>query len=209
MWRKLGLLAVACSLAPWAATYAQDPQPSLGDVARQNRKDKEAKKAAAAKTVVTDETLPSGKAAGGFSDLSGSRGSAGGDPIAKGNASLDQVEGTLDKLAPMDRTTLAKAALLDNDVEFPNRRAWEGKLYAAKEEYVTHGRELVREMRQLMGEVQSVKAQKEQGTLNSNDPRVQELVHKLQELMQDAMRTDSAYQSVVMEGWDLAKQAKR
>jgi hypothetical protein len=34
------------------------------------------------------------------------------------------------------------------------------------------------------------------------------VVRKVQELMQDAVRTDTAYQAVVMEGWNLARQAK-
>src|SRR5260370_7003617 len=40
-------------------------QPSLGDVARQARKDKEKNKAQA-KTVITDDTLPSSKGLGGL-----------------------------------------------------------------------------------------------------------------------------------------------
>src|ERR1700740_2064635 len=72
----------------WLATlatpgHAQDqsqdpdqpqPQPSLGDVARQARKDKE-KNATKAKTVITDENMPSNKGLTGLAgDISGSRG---------------------------------------------------------------------------------------------------------------------------------------
>jgi hypothetical protein len=51
-------------------------------------------------------------------------------------------------------------------------------------------------------------AQGGQGKLSPNDPRGQQLLKRVQEIMQDAIRTESAYQSVVMEGWDRAKQAK-
>jgi hypothetical protein len=45
--------------------------------------------------------------------------------------------------------------------------------------------------------------------LNPNDPRSQQLIQRLQDIMQDAIRTEEAYRAVVMEGWDLAKAAKR
>ena len=47
------------------------------------------------------------------------------------------------------------------------------------------------------------------GKIDQTDPRAKEVVRKVQELMQDAVRTDTTYQAIVMEGWDLAKQAKR
>jgi hypothetical protein len=211
MLRKLSPLAVLVfALVPWRPAYAQDPQPSLGEVARQARKDK-GKNAAAPKKVITEDSLPSGKALGGLNDFGGAQGS--GDDssaMAKGLAGLDRAEAALNKLAPLDRATLAKAALLDNDVDFPGRRSWEDKLYAAKEQYVSHGRELFGEMRKILADVQSLKSsQAGQGKLGANDPHAQEMIRRIQELVQDAVRTDSAYQSVVMEGWDRAKQAKR
>lgn len=207
--RKMSfLLALTWVLMPSALSYAQD-QPSLGDVARQVRKDKE-KNAAQPKAVITDDNMPSSKALNGLSDLGSSQGGGDGSRIANALAGLDKAEAALNKLDPLDRATLARAALLDNDVDFPNRRSWEDKLYAAKEQYVSHGRELFHEMRQILADVQAMQAaQGGQGKLSPDDPRGKELLRRIQEIMQDAIRTESAYQGVVMEGWDRAKQAKR
>ncbi len=208
MLRKMSFLAaLTWVLIPSAPGYAQD-QPSLGDVARQARKDKE-KNTAQRKAVITDDSLPSSKALGGLGDLGSSKSAGDGSALAKGVEALDRAETALNKLDPMDRATLAKAALLDNDVDFPNRPRWEDKLYSAKQQYVSHGRELFREMRQVLGDVQSLQSsQGGQKKLSPDDPRAQELLRRLQDIVQDAVRTENAYQSVVVEGWDLAKQTK-
>ena len=208
MLRKMSFLALlAWVLIPSTPGYAQD-QPSLGDVARQARKDKE-KNAAQPKRVITDDNLPSSKPLGGLGDLGSSKNAGDGIAMARGSEALDRAETALNKLDPLDRATLAKAALLDNDVDFPNRPRWEDKLYSAKEQYVSHGRELFQQMRQIMADVRSLlSSQGGQRKLSSDDPRAQELLRRLQEIVQDAVRTENAYQSVVMEGWDLAKQAK-
>ena len=210
MSRKLSFLTVlVCMLIPLAHAYAQDqPQPSLGDVARQARKDKE-KNAAQKKAVITDEDLPSKKALSALGDLGSAKSAGDGSAMAKGLDSLDNAEVELNKLDPMDRATLAKAALLDNDVDFPNRSRWEDKLYSAKQQYVSHGRELFQQMRQVLADVQSLQSsQSGQTKVSPDDPRAKELLRRLQEIMQDAIRTENAYQSVVVEGWDQAKQAK-
>jgi len=206
--RKMSFLALlAWVLIPSTPGYAQD-QPSLGDVARQARKDKE-KNAAQPKRVITDDNLPSSKPLGGLGDLGSSKNAGDGIAMARGSEALDRAETALNKLDPLDRATLAKAALLDNDVDFPNRPRWEDKLYSAKEQYVSHGRELFQQMRQIMADVRSLQSsQGGQRKLSSDNPRAQELLRRLQEIVQDAVRTENAYQSVVMEGWDLAKQAK-
>jgi len=201
------LAALTWVLIPSAPGYAQD-QPSLGDVARQARKDKE-KNNTPPKKVITDDSLPSSKALGGLGDLGSSKSAGDGSAMAKGLEALDRAETALNKLDPLDRATLAKAALLDNDVDFPNRPRWEDKLYSAKQQYVSHGRELFREMRQVLGDVQSLQSsQGGQKKLSPDDPRAQELLRRLQDIVQDAVRTENAYQSVVVEGWDLAKQTK-
>ncbi len=209
MLRKMSfLLAATWVLVPSVPSYAQD-QPSLGDVARQVRKDRE-KNATQPKTVITDDSMPSSKALGGLGDLGGSQGAGDGSSMARGLAALDHAEAALNKLDPMDRTTLAKAALLDNDVDFPDRRGWEDKLYSAKEQYVSHGRELFREMRKILADAQSLQSSNGgQGKLSPDDPRAKELLRRIQEILQDAVRTESAYQAVVVEGWDRAKQSKR
>jgi hypothetical protein len=205
-----GFLSLLISATPARAQDqpAQD-QPSLADVARQARKDKE-KNNATSKKVITDDTLPSkGLSGAGLGDLGSAQGSDGGSATARGLAKLEQAEAALDKMAPLDRATLAKAALLDNDVDFPNRRNWEDKLFSAKEVYVSHGRELFQEMRQILKEVESLRSsQGGAGKLSPDDPRAQQMMKRIQELVQDAVRTDRAYQAVVVEGWDLAKQAK-
>jgi hypothetical protein len=207
MLRKMSFLAVfACVLILSTPGYSQD-QPSLGDVARQARKDKE-KKAAQPKTVVTDDDLPSSKALGGLSDLGSSRSAGDGSAMPRALEGLDRAESALNKMDPMDRTALAKAALLDNDFDFPGRSRWEDKLYSAKQQYVSHGRELFREMRQILADVQTLRSQGEQTKVGPDDPQAKELLRRLQEIVQDAIRTENAYQSVVVEGWDLAKQAK-
>lgn len=214
--RKLIVLAalpLAAMLAlPVHAQDSQDPQQpqSLGDLARQLRKDKE-KNNAQPKIVVTDDTLHSAnKAMAGFGGLSSSQGAPDGSAIARAEASLSQAEAGLDKLDSMDRATLAKAALLDKDVDFPNRRSWEEKLYAAKGQYVSRGKELFQQMRQCLTELQSLQnAQTGQGKINPNDPRAKELLRKIEEIIQEGVRADREYQTVVVEGWDRAKQAQR
>lgn len=199
---------------PIAPGYAQDqsrdpaqpqPQPSLADVARQARKDKE-KNAAKPKTVITDENMPSSKGLTGLAgDLGGSQGGVDGDAMAKAFAKVAEAEAGLRKLESLDRATLARAILLDNDVDFPNRRAWEEKLYAAKEHCVSHESDLIVEMKQILAQVQ---AWQSQGKLDPKDPRAQQMKSRLVEIVQDAVRTEQDYRAVVMEGWDLAKQAK-
>lgn len=210
MLRPMSFLAALLWLAiPSTLCRAQDqtqdqaPQPSLADIARQARKDRE-KNAAKPKTVITDDTLPSSKGLGGLAgDLGSSQGGVNSNAMAKALAKVEEAEAGLKRLATLDRTTLAKAILLDHDVDFPNRRAWEDKLYAAKEHYVSHEGELIVELKQI---VQS--HQGSQGKLDPNDPGAQQIKSRVLEIMQDALRTEQDYRAVVMEGWDLAKQAK-
>lgn len=182
------------------------PQASLADVARQARKDKE-KNTAKVKTVITDEDMPSSKGLGGLAgDLGSSQSGVNSDALAKALAKVEEAEAGLKKVDSLDRVTLAKAVLLDNDVDFPNRRAWEDKLYAEKGHYVSHELELITELRQIVTQVQS--SQNAQGKLDPNDARVRQLKNRIAEIIQDSLRTEQSYRSVVMEGWDLAKQAK-
>ena len=182
------------------------PPPSLADVARQARKDKE-KNAPKPKAVITDEDMPSSKGLGGLAgDLGGgSQSGVDNNAMAKALAKVEEAEASLRKLESLDRATLAKAILLDNDVDFPNRRGWEDKLYAAKEHYVSHEGQLIVELKQMVSQIQSWQSQ---GKLDPKDPRTQQMKSRLMEIVQDAIRTEQDYRAVVMEGWDLAKQAK-
>lgn len=214
MLRPINFLALLLWLTIPVPGRAQDQsqdqpqsQPSLGDVARAARKEKE-KNAAKPKTVITDDTLPSGKGLSGLGDLGSSQGSGGGDALAKALAKVDEAEAGLKLLDGLDRSTLAKAVLLDNDVDFPNRRNWEDKLHAAKERYVSHERELIVELKQIVSQVQSMQAGQGKQKLSPDDPRAQQMKTRLMDIIQDAIRTEQDYRGVVMEGWDLAKQAK-
>ncbi len=211
MFRKmtfLGALIWLVILSMPALAQDQD-QPSLGDVARAARKDKE-KNNAKPKTVITDDTLPSSKGLSGLSvgDLGSSQSLGGASAMAQAMARVDEAEAGLKQMDALDRATLAKAVLLDNDVDFPNRRNWEDKLYAAKERYVSRERELIVELKQIVAQVQSMQASQGKQKLNPDDPQAQQMLRKIQEILQDALRTEQAYRAVVMEGWDLAKQAK-
>jgi hypothetical protein len=211
MFRKMTFLgALIWLVIPSTPVLAQDQdQPSLGDVARAARKDKE-KNSTKPKTVITDDTLPSSKGLSGLSlgDLGSSPSAGGESAMSKAMARIDEAEAGLKQMDALDRATLAKAVLLDDDVDFPNRRNWEDKLFAAKERYVSHERELIVELKQIVAQVQSMPASQGKQKLNPDDPQAQQMLRRLQEIVQDALRTEQAYRGVVMEGWDLAKQAK-
>jgi hypothetical protein len=214
--RKMTFLAAILWL-PILSTpaFAQDqPQPSLGDVARQARKEK-ANNTAKPKTVITDDTFPSSKAGSSALsavDLTGSssQSSSGssGDPLAEAMAKFNEAEADFKQLDSLDQATLAKVALVDDcDVQFPSRSSWEVKLYAAKGAYVTHMRFLIGELKQLTTEAQGWKGPN--GKLDPNDPRVQSLKRKVGSIMQDALQADATWEGVVAEGVALAKSAKR
>lgn len=211
MLRKLSLLVAFVgflTVTPWTSARAQD-QPSLGDVARQARKDKE-KNTTPPKTVVTDENLPSGHDTGGLglNDLGDSKTVTKPNSLEAGLAGLQRAEFALSKLEPMDRATLARAVLEGNNADFPNRSNWEERLFSAKQVYVAHSRELIQQMRQLLAAAQSLKSsQGGEGKVSSDDPRAQALLRRTQQILQDAVRTESGFQAVVLEGQDLAKQA--
>jgi len=211
MFRKMTFLgALIWLVIPLTPALAQDQdQPSLGDVARAARKDKE-KNNAKPKTVITDDTLPSSKGLSGLSigALGRSQSAGGRNALAQAMARVDEAEAALKQMDALDRATLAKAVLLDNDVDFPNRRNWEDKLFVAKERYVSHERELIAELKQIVAQVQSMQSSQGKQKLNSQDPQAQQMLRRLQEIIQDAVRTEQVYRAVVMEGWDLAKQAK-
>jgi hypothetical protein len=113
-------------------------------------------------------------------------------------------EQLLNTLDPMTRTTLAETALQGQNNDFPGRRAWEEKLYFAKEHYVSHGRELFRETNALLNNMETLSSN---GKADPNDPRMTEISHRALQLMQDANKTDADFQAIVLEGQDLAKRA--
>ena len=207
------VLCLGLSLPCNAQDQSQDQSqgqtaPSLGDIARQARKDKQ-KNANKPKTIITDDTLTSSKSLSGFDDLGSTQSVGDSAAISKALSRLEEAESALNKLETLDRATLAKAVLMDNDVDFPNRRDWEDRLYTEKQYYVSHERELIVEVKKTAAQVESWKVSRDGQKLDSNDPRVQQLKSRVAEIIQDALRTEQDYRAVVMEGWDLAKQAKR
>ena len=223
MLRKLSLLTAfgGLLLTPWAPVRAQDQPQSLGDVARQNRKDKE-KNATPPKKVLTDDNFgAAGKSDGttvaatgaAVPDLSslaapGTSGKAGDEsPMAKAWNGIGRAQDSLDRLAPLDRASLAKVVLEGNDVNFPNRRAWEEKLFIAKERYVAHSRQLLGEMKDLLTNAQSMRDANGGARVGTDNPQAQQLIGRAQQVMNDAKVTEAEFKAVMDEGLAQAKQA--
>ena len=216
MMRNLTLVqAFALALVALAPAHGQDSPssapPSLGDLARQAQKDKDRDKAnKATAKVFTNDNLPSNPsgASGGFGGGLSQIGQA-----SAGNASrqalspaekLARTEILLNYLESLDRATLVHNALNGNDVDFPGRAKWEDRLVAAKQVYVSQGREMLQKAREIVASAESLKAAAHE---DPNDPRVKEMGVKLQSLIRDAVKSDSGFQAVMMEGRDLAAQA--
>ena len=209
MFRRLVILVALESMAITGvqvqAQEQQQPQ-SLAEVARQTRKAKEEreKNSGAPKFVVTDDTLGSSKTGGALNFVNPTNGTVPtSEALTKAAGMLDRADRLLNLLAPMDKTTLAQFALEGRDVDFPERSDWENKLYAAKQYYVSHGRDLVRETREFVANIQELKA----SGAREGDPRLQDLGHRALQLMQDGSRTDADFETVVLQGQDMAKQA--
>ena len=116
--------------------FAQDQQEqSLGDIARQTRKAKEErdKSAAQPKKIFTDENV-SASGSSNKADLAqlDNPGASPAERLATARRMIARAEELLDKLDPMNRSSLAQLVLEGQDVDFPGRRAWEEKLFAAK-----------------------------------------------------------------------------
>lgn len=206
MFRRLVILVALESIAI-TGVQAQEQEPqSLAEVARQTRKAKEEreKNSGAPKVVVTDDTLGSSKTGGALNFVNPSNGSVPtSDALSKAAGLLDRADRLLNLLAPMDKTTLARFVLEGRDVDFPGRSEWENKLYTAKQYYVSHCRDLVRETREFVANIQELKA----SGVREGDPRLQDLGHRALQLMQDGSRTDADFETVVLQGQDMAKQA--
>jgi hypothetical protein len=205
------IASCALALAICASARAQDSQPaspSLGDLARQAQKDKDKDKASKPSAkVLTNDDLPSGST-GGATALGGGFGQfalqpAGSKPGADPTPAekLNTLEAFLSQVDSMDRATLVRSVLNGKDTDFPGRAKWEDRLVAAKEAYVKQSRELIQTARQILAGADGLK-----GAQDPNDPRVKEMSAKLQNLVRDAVRTDSSLQAVIIEGRDLAAQ---
>ncbi len=213
MRRTLPLFA-ACALTLLLGLpgHSQD-SPSLGDLARQAQKDKSN---APPRKVITNEDLPSasvlgssGSGSGLGSSLNAGIGQSGG---AAGSSkpgaaqtplqALERMEAFMNQIDSQDRATLVKTILQGVDSDFPGRSKWEERLYAAKQVYVSQGRDIAQRGRQILAATDSL-----QGNHDPNDPRVKQVNEQLKDLVRDGVRADAAFQAVILEGRDLAKQA--
>lgn len=186
---------------------AQDQQEqSLGDIARQSRKAKEerSKSDSAPTKSFTDENMPSSAAGKADFVQLDSPGASPVERLAAARRMIARGEDLLDKLDPMDRTALAQLALNGQNTDFPGRRAWEERLFAAKRHYVSHGRELFRQTKELLNNMEALTSG---GRVAHSDPRVTEISHRALQLMQDANKTDADFQAILLDGLDLAKKA--
>jgi hypothetical protein len=228
---KFGFAVLAAMIAGGAGSsaFAQDAQstqpdqPSVADAARAARKDKDKDKAAATKTVITEDSISSVAAAPAKANVagaSGATGSAAGASSAAasgpgaGNSSLDEAwarmqatEASLDALEPLGKSEVAVTVLHGNTTDFPGRADWEEQLFAAKTAYVARSRQLIAAMKQTLLGMASLQSG-DQGKVAPNDPRITNLARKSAQLMQLAARTETDFQSVVSQGRSLAAAAR-
>jgi hypothetical protein len=205
--RKRWFLYAQCiavlSLCPAAGAQST---PSVADAARQVRKDKAQ---ASSGRVFTNDDLPSG--GGAPSSALGGSGATGAGSVLNFDSAqraIDDAEIKIARLDSMDRATLVKTALLQvKDVDFPGRRAWEDKLWDAKLTYVQQGREFVAQSRQLLSTAQGLRNSADGQKVKPDDPKVQDFLSQLRQTVQNGVRAESVFQTVVIEGWDLSKKA--
>jgi hypothetical protein len=185
------------------------PPPSLGDLARKYREEKAAqdKNQATPKNTFTNEGLVSGKSGSllgpGVSDVMAPHST--GNPFADAMARMDDATQKLDQLGTLDHTSLFNMALQGASVDFPGRKAWEDRLVVARQNYVVHGKELIKNTQALMLEAKNL--HDAQPNLPTTDPRVQSFVNKLKANMSAAENLEHDFQSVVEDGHARAMQA--
>jgi hypothetical protein len=214
---------VAITTAPCGFAQTQDSQPSVADAARAAaaaKKDKD--KAAAAKTVITEDSLGSGaavspktagaNAAGGATSGSNAGGAAAGGGMS--SASLDEAwarlqatEATLNQFEPLGKAEVGATVLGGYTGDFPGRAEWEEKMYAEKTAYVARSRQLIQAMKEAL--LQMAQMNSGDQKLSPNDPKVVALTKRTTQLMQMAGKTEGEFQSVVSEGRALAKQGMK
>lgn len=195
---------------------------SVADAARKYREEKaeKEKNGAQPKTVYTNEgILPKGGAnalgiapianpvqpAGGAAAQRAS-GSESGPGYADAVLRLNEAWAQTDAIALVDRETLVSTILNGNNSDFPGKAQWEARLMAGRDYYVSHSRQLIVAMRQLMGEAK--KLEDAAPDLPESDPRVQTVMNKVKALSRDAQKSADDFKRLVEEGKELAKQAQ-
>jgi len=206
MARNLWLFAACALVLVFCLPGHGQDSPSLGDLARQAQKDKANANAQPMSKVITNDDIPSSTSFGSGPGLG--RVVQPGTPGKPGTAvspdeQLERMKSLLNELDSLDRATLAKNALQGSETDFPGRAKWEDKLFAAKQVFVSQGRDIMKRAGQLQESAKSV-----QDAKNPNDPRAKDLSNRLQQLVQQAVQTGAAFQAVVMEGKDLAGQSQ-
>ena len=206
MYRSVLILFVAGFLGALPLCAQDQPPQSLAEAARQARKAKEEREktaSAPAKVFNDDDFHSSGASKADLAQLASPTASTT-ERMAAARRAIAHGEQLLDSLDPMNRTTLAETALQGQNVDFPGRRAWEEKLFDAKEHYVSHGRDLFRQTKELLNNMETLSAG---GKVDPSDPRMTDISHRALQLMQDANKTDADFQAIVLEGQDLAKRS--
>jgi hypothetical protein len=206
-------------------TQAQQPAPppaSLGDVARKYRDEKAVKEKNGAQpgTLYTNEgVIPKGgsnalgmgpvanatRPAGRGTGAGAGAGSSSTPNFANTIASLDDAFAKINELAALDRATLVKAVLGEDDVDFPGRAEWEVRLMAGRDRYVAQGRQLNRGMKQLL--MQAKALEDSNPNMGDDDPRAKSMMNMVSQATAEAKKTSDDFQGLMDQGRALAKQA--
>jgi hypothetical protein len=206
---------ISIATAPCGFAQTQDAQPSVADAARAAAAAKK-DKAAATKTVITEDSLGSGaavapKGAGSSAASGTTSGSNAAGNSGMNSASLDEAwarlqatEATLNQFEPLGKAEVGATVLGGFTGDFPGRAEWEEKMYAEKTAYVARSRQLIQAMREAL--LQMAQMNSGDQKLSPNDPKVVALTKRTTQLMQMAGKTEGEFQSVVNEGRELAKQ---
>lgn len=198
----ISALAMSLLFSAQAHAQAQD-SPSLGDVARQAKKEKADKPVA--KVFTNDDmstgtyAAPSAASPGASSGKtqSASRESAG--AAVSPTEAVERLQSALDHLASLDRRSLALEVLDGNGNNFAGRAAWEEKLFAAKQDFVAQTTYALQKAKEIAVSGQALK-----DAQDANDPRVKALAAKLGQLVQETQKNAAAFHAVATEGRELA-----
>jgi len=189
-----------------APAWCQDSTASttsLGEIARQLRSQKNNSQPA---TVITNDDVgppsPAGVLGIGAPNGTNSSPTSGANPSPE--ASLNRWESVVNQIAAIDQQKMVKLALQGSIADFPGRSTWETRLMTAKDAYVTDGRELIREGRELLAKAHTLETEH----VESTDPRAKDMEAKLKEFITRAMKMDANFEAVILEGRDLARQAQ-
>lgn len=202
---RKALLVIGLGAAFVAPVWAQDSSanpPSLGEIARQYRNQKNSTQPA---TVITNDNLPSSSPVSvlGLAAPSATKSSnTAGAPLSP-EESLNRWDNVIKQIQAIDRAKMISLALQGSTADFPGRGDWESRLIAAKDAYVHDGHELIDDARELLAKARAL----ENDHVDSSDPRARELQNQLKDFVTRAMKIDANFQAVILEGRDLARHA--